>query len=84
MATATVQSSTSTRGMWNSARARAAAALTQVKRSAQESVGRLAPSALTIAGLGCIDTGVFQANTIAGWIATGISLLILEYRIDGT
>ncbi|WP_370120311.1 hypothetical protein [Streptacidiphilus sp. MAP12-33] len=55
-----------------------------MKRSAQESVGRLAPSALTIAGLGCIDTGVFQANTIAGWIATGISLLILEYRIDGT
>jgi hypothetical protein len=55
-----------------------------VRRSAQESVGRLAPSILSIAGLGCIDTGVFQANTVAGWIVTGLSLLVLEYRVDGT
>lgn len=84
MATASVTGSTSTRGTWDGARSRLTAALTRVRRSAQESVGRLAPSILSIAGLGCIDTGVFQANTVAGWIVTGLSLLVLEYRVDGT
>lgn len=84
MATVAVTSSTSTRGTWNSARSRAAAALTRVRRSAQVTVGRLAPSVLSIAGLACIDVGVFDANTVAGWIVTGLSLLALEYRIDGT
>lgn len=84
MATATVTDSTSTRGTWTYARGHATAALTWVGRSTRRAVGRLAPSALTIAGLGCIDTGVFEANTVAGWIATGISLLVLEFRVDGT
>lgn len=84
MAAATVTSSTSTRGTSNLARGHAAAALARMGRSARRLVGRIAPSALTIAGLGCIGTGVFEANTVAGWIATGISLLVLEFRVDGS
>jgi hypothetical protein len=35
---------------------------------------------LTVIGLGCIDTGVFTANTVAGWIVTGLTVLALEYK----
>lgn len=66
---------------WRSTVARPAA-LTALAKLAQRTASRLAPSALTIAGLGCIDTGVFTANPVAGWIVTGLSLLVLEYRID--
>lgn len=62
---------------------RATAHLHSARRHLRRIADRLAPSALTIAGLGCIDIGLFTANTIAGWITTGISLLVLEYRIDG-
>ena len=36
---------------------------------------------LTLAGAGCIDTGVFYASTVAGWIITGLSLVVLEHLI---
>lgn len=62
---------------------RATAYLHSARQGLRRAAARIAPSALTIAGLGCIDTGVFEANTVAGWTATGISLLVLEYRIDG-
>lgn len=61
---------------------RITARLHSIRFAAQRLANRLAPSALTIAGLTSIDIGVFTANTVAGWIATGISLLVLEYRID--
>lgn len=38
----------------------------------------------TVAGIGCIDTGVFLASRIAGWIVTGVSLVVIESLIaDG-
>ena len=36
---------------------------------------------LTTFGLAAIDVGVFYASTIAGWIVTGISLIVLEHLI---
>ncbi len=39
----------------------------------------LASIPFTFAGLGCIDCGVFFASTIAGFIITGISLIVLEH-----
>jgi hypothetical protein len=42
---------------------------------------RLGEIPLTVGGLGCIDTGVFQASTVAGWIVTGLSLILLEHLI---
>jgi hypothetical protein len=67
---------------WSHRNGRATAHLRTIRQHARRAAARLAPSTLTICGLGCINIGVFEANTIAGWIATGISLLVLEYRID--
>lgn len=36
---------------------------------------------LTVAGVGCVDTGVFFASVVAGWIVTGLSLILLEHVI---
>jgi hypothetical protein len=41
----------------------------------------LADIPLTVAGLGCIDAGVFVANMVAGLIVTGVSLMWLEHLI---
>lgn len=39
----------------------------------------LASIPLTVAGIGLIDVGVFYASTIAGFIITGITLIVLEH-----
>ena len=44
-------------------------------------LANLASIPLTVAGIGCVDTGVFLANTVAGWIVTGLSLVVLEHLI---
>lgn len=36
---------------------------------------------LTVIGLGCVDTGVFQWSTAVGWVVTGLSLVLLEHMI---
>ena len=36
---------------------------------------------LTTIGLACIDYGVFLASQVAGFIVTGISLILLEHVI---
>ena len=46
------------------------------------SVANLRAIPLTVAGLACIDTGVFIASTVAGWIVTGLTLIVLEYMIS--
>lgn len=45
---------------------------------------RLSGSALTAAGLGCIDVGAFQAHPIAGWVVTGATVLVLDWKLDGS
>lgn len=45
------------------------------------SVANLRKMPFTVAGFSCIDTGVFTASTVAGWIVTGLSLIVLEYMI---
>lgn len=35
----------------------------------------------TVAALGAIDLGAFRAATAAGWIVTGVSLLLLEFKV---
>lgn len=47
--------------------------------TARTTAERLTGSLLTITGLGCIDVGAFEANTIAGWITTGVSVLLLDW-----
>lgn len=43
---------------------------------------RLSGSLLTAVGLGCIDVGAFEANTIAGWITTGVTVLLLDWKLE--
>jgi hypothetical protein len=46
--------------------------------------GRLIPHLFTMIGFACIDTGAFTANRIAGFIVTGLTLLILDWKVtDG-
>lgn len=61
-----------------------AAVVAGVKRLASPrsaSLANLRKMPFTVAGLGCIDMGVFTASTVAGWIVTGLSLMLLEYMI---
>jgi len=44
-------------------------------------LANLASVPLHVAGLGCIDAGVFAASPVAGWIVTGLSLIWLEHVI---
>lgn len=37
---------------------------------------------LTVLGVGCIDFAVFHVGHGWGWLATGISLVVLEYMIS--
>jgi hypothetical protein len=49
---------------------------------AKATAARLSGSLLTAAGLGCIDTGAFTANTVVGWVITGLSVLVLDWKIE--
>lgn len=55
--------------------------LSKILSPARPALTNLISIPLTVAGIGFIDTGVFIASAIAGWIVTGISLLILEHMI---
>ena len=67
-------------------RTRIPGALTRLARRTAEhaqAVGRrLSGSVLTVAGLGCVDVGVFEANTVAGWIVTGVTVLLLDWKLE--
>lgn len=62
-----------------------AAAVLLARRAAahvRATAARLSGSLLTVAGLGCIDVGAFEAHPIAGWITTGLSILTLDWKLD--
>lgn len=45
-------------------------------------VGRLRTGVLTAAGLGCLTAAAWTAALWAGLAALGVSLLLLEWRLD--
>jgi hypothetical protein len=51
-------------------------------RAARALGRRLAPNALTVAGLASIDMGAFYAHPVAGFMVTGVSLLVLDWKVD--
>ncbi len=55
--------------------------LARILNLAKPVLANLASIPLTVAGTACIDIGVFTANVVAGWIVTGISLVILEHLL---
>lgn len=47
-------------------------------------LGNIGSVPLTVAGFACVAVGVFIACPIAGWIITGLLLILLEYLVaDG-
>jgi hypothetical protein len=50
-------------------------------RPHRAALANLASMPLTVAGAACINIGVFTASVIAGWIVTGVSLVLLEHLI---
>lgn len=69
---------------------RGASAVRQLAHRAAQQAGqhlaaaarRLSGSAVTALGLGCIDVGAFEAHPIAGWVVTGLSVLLLDWKLD--
>jgi hypothetical protein len=59
-----------------------ALAARQTAEHAKAVAARLSGSALTIAGLGCVDVGAFHAHTIAGWVVTGLTVLLLDWKLE--
>jgi hypothetical protein len=53
----------------------------RLARPARPVAANLISIPLTLAGYACIDVGVFSASRVAGWIVTGISLMVLEHQI---
>lgn len=71
-----------TRPRWVSRVSTAAAGLTgRLISPHRAALSNLVSIPLTTFGLACIDTGVFYANGVAGWIVTGLSLIVLEHLI---
>lgn len=48
----------------------------------RSTVERLGGSLLTAAGLGLVDVGAFEANPVAGWVVTGLSVLLLDWKLE--
>lgn len=67
-------------------RPRIPAAITLVARRAtahaKAAAARLSGSVLTIAGLACFDVGAFEAHPIAGWVVTGVTVLVLDWKLE--
>jgi hypothetical protein len=38
---------------------------------------------LVMAGLAAMDAGAFSASPVAGWLVTGGSLLVLDFKLRG-
>ncbi|HEY6276015.1 MAG TPA: hypothetical protein VIX86_06755 [Streptosporangiaceae bacterium] len=38
--------------------------------------------AMTVAAMAAIDTGMFHLGAVAGWCAVGVSLLIIDLKLD--
>jgi hypothetical protein len=59
-----------------------AAAGRRAAAHAKAIANRLSGSLLTAAGLACFDVGAFEANTIAGWVVTGVTVLVLDWKLE--
>jgi hypothetical protein len=60
---------------------RAARFLRKLAAPAKPVLANLVSIPLTVLGYACVDIGVFKASTVAGWIVTGVTLMVLEHQI---
>ena len=62
---------------------RATIAAPDVAATAGRIAAKLRTAVMAVAGFGAIDYGIFQWSSIAGWIAGGAFVLILEALAEG-
>jgi hypothetical protein len=62
---------------------RATVAGPDIAATASRIAGKARTAVMAVAGFGAIDYGIFQWQPILGWIAGGVSLLILEGLTEG-
>lgn len=69
---------------------KAAAVIAARKPARGARPGRLAAAAavarqhvVTVAALSSVDLGVFRASSVAGWIVTGVCLLVADFAVRG-
>lgn len=51
--------------------------------SASKAAAFIADHSGTAAALGLIDTGLWHVSPVAGWIGTGVAVLVLEFKVRG-
>ena len=51
------------------------------RRLAERAAAAVREHLPTVAGLGAMTFGAFQAAAAAGWIVAGVSLLVLEWKV---
>jgi cyanate permease len=37
---------------------------------------------LTVAGMGAVDVGMFHLGSVQGWVAVGVSLLLIDFKLQ--
>jgi hypothetical protein len=57
-------------------RARAKGRTSRLAAAVQEHV-------MTFAAMAAVDVGMFHLGPVAGWVAVGVSLLLLDFKISG-
>lgn len=77
----TIRGSHSRSGIARKAASAVSAFAAKIVQPHKAVLSNLASIPLTVAGIACADTGAFLASTIAGWIFTGVTLLVLEHLI---
>lgn len=80
MAAVTAPSGRSLLGKIASAAASRAAARGRISSRA---AAFITEHALTMVALGFADTGMWHLGPVAGWIATGVSVLIADFKFQG-
>lgn len=56
-------------------------ALSALIRPHKAALSNLLHMPLTVIGYSCVSVGVFTASVIAGWIVTGLLLIVLELQV---
>ena len=58
----------------------------QARARAKNRSSRLAAfvqdNVLTVAGMAAVDVGMFHLGIVAGWVAVGVSLLLIDFKLQ--
>jgi hypothetical protein len=63
---------------------RSTMAAPSIADAVRKAAAKARTAVLTVAGAAAIDYGVFQINTVAGWITGGVLVWFLEYLTESS